>query len=646
MNRFLSILLLLITFTANAQLYDGSIMIAGGGTENYGEWSDTPYGWVVSQAENGKIAIITYDDSPSSWLPNYFESLGAEEATNFSVGSRQQADEQSLYDALITFDGVFFKGGDQYNYYDYYKDTKLQQAVEEIYERGGVLSGTSAGLAILSGVFFSAENGTVYSHEALQNPNNQYMTLEDDFLEVFPGFIFDSHFAERARFGRLAGFMGQWKLNHGEDITGIGVDDKTAFCISKEGIGRAYGTGAVRIYRAGEENNFRLNNGHLLADNLVATQLLHNDAIQMEDFTPAGLPDDISPEVGGESFTGMLLAGSERGVSSNGLLLEALLDQADSEDSVLIVSTSSSEADSYQSALSQDGFNRTEILNLSVVSGDDDAWADRVRAFKKFLFVGNEDAVLVAFMTETSLGESLIAQMQQGISAFAGDDAHLVGKTYCSNVQQTYASYDGELEFEPGLALLETTVIMPQTFTSSDFWENTMTALPYAMNLSRLRFGIWLGEGNVMKYYREGEQSYVTSMGNFPMTMLINNGTQGGFSTQSAVSSGEPRNVAGFANMRFRLMDESTSQPIGSLNAIEEPEAMNGLKIFPNPAKEVIYVQGVDEASELILSAMDGTEVLRQKISESIDVSHLPAGIYFLTVIHSDYRVSGKVIIQ
>ncbi len=646
MNRLLSVLLLSISFTLNAQLYEGSIMIAGGGTENYGEWSDTPYGWVVSQAENRKIAIITYDDSPSSWLPNYFESLGAEEATNFSVSSRQEADEQALYDALITYDGVFFKGGDQFNYYDYYKDTKLQQAVEEIYERGGVLSGTSAGLAILSGVFFSAENGTVYSHEALENPNNQYMTLENDFLNVFPGFIFDSHFAERARFGRLAGFMGHWKLNHDEGITGIGVDDKTAFCISREGIGRAYGTGAVRIYRVGEENNFRQNNGHLLADNLMATQLLHNDAIQMESFTPAGLPDDISPEVGGEFYTGMLLAGSEEGASSNTLLLETLLAETNSQDSVLIVSTSSSEAETYQNALSQDGFGKTEVLNLSLVSGDDEGWIDKVSSFKKFLFAGNADAELVAFMTETTLGEALIAQMQKGISAFVGDDAHLVGKTYCSNVHQTYASYDGELEFEPGIGLLETTVVMPQTFTSSDFWENTMTAVPYAMNLSRLRFGIWLGEGNVMKYYREDEQSFVTSAGDFPMAMLINNGTQGGFGTESAVSSGKPRNVAGFANMRFRLLDESTTQPMGSLNAIEESEVMNSLKVFPNPAKEVIYVQGVDEALEMILSAMDGTEVLRQKISNTIDVSHLSAGIYFLTVIHSDYRVSGKVIIQ
>ncbi len=59
---------------------------------------------------------------------------------------------------------------------------------------GGVIGGTSAGLHILSEVLFTAQNGTVYPEEALEDPFNQYMTLEDDFLNLMPGLIFDSHF--------------------------------------------------------------------------------------------------------------------------------------------------------------------------------------------------------------------------------------------------------------------------------------------------------------------------------------------------------------------------------------------------------------------------------------------------------------------
>ena len=53
------LMILAFSFQAGpAQEMPGSIMIAGGGTENYGEWSDTPYGWVVEQAENKRVAII------------------------------------------------------------------------------------------------------------------------------------------------------------------------------------------------------------------------------------------------------------------------------------------------------------------------------------------------------------------------------------------------------------------------------------------------------------------------------------------------------------------------------------------------------------------------------------------------------------
>ncbi|MDZ7775387.1 MAG: hypothetical protein U5L09_07125 [Bacteroidales bacterium] len=99
---------------------------------------------MVEHAGNKRIAVITYETSPSSCMPEYFEWLGAEEAENFSVSSRDEADSESLYEALKTYDGIFFKGGDQSKYYEYYKNTRLQDAVEEIFEEGGVLSGTSA----------------------------------------------------------------------------------------------------------------------------------------------------------------------------------------------------------------------------------------------------------------------------------------------------------------------------------------------------------------------------------------------------------------------------------------------------------------------------------------------------------------------
>ncbi|MFZ4546931.1 MAG: hypothetical protein ACOYN4_05840, partial [Bacteroidales bacterium] len=94
----------------------GHIMLAGGGSESAGGWSDAPYKWVVDHAKNRRIAVITYDNSATSWIPNYFISLGAINAKNFIITDRTNADKQSVYDSLITYNGVFIKGGDQSKY--------------------------------------------------------------------------------------------------------------------------------------------------------------------------------------------------------------------------------------------------------------------------------------------------------------------------------------------------------------------------------------------------------------------------------------------------------------------------------------------------------------------------------------------------
>lgn len=56
-------------------------MLVGGGSESNGGWSDTPYSWLVENAPNKKIGIISYSEA-DDWLPNYFKGLGDVEADN------------------------------------------------------------------------------------------------------------------------------------------------------------------------------------------------------------------------------------------------------------------------------------------------------------------------------------------------------------------------------------------------------------------------------------------------------------------------------------------------------------------------------------------------------------------------------------
>ncbi|MFN3874259.1 MAG: cyanophycinase, partial [Ignavibacterium sp.] len=129
-----------------------------------------------------------------------------------------------------------------------WKGTKVDSAINFVFQNGGVIAGTSAGAAVLGDVDFSAQNGSAYPDEALQNPFYSRMKFESNFLKLVPDVLFDTHFIERGRHGRLIAMLYNQHFNTGRDLIGVGVDDRTAICISPDGIGEVMGSGAVAIY--------------------------------------------------------------------------------------------------------------------------------------------------------------------------------------------------------------------------------------------------------------------------------------------------------------------------------------------------------------------------------------------------------------
>ncbi|MDP3831366.1 MAG: hypothetical protein Q8Q47_08855 [Ignavibacteriaceae bacterium] len=107
------ILVLLFILFNQIILPQGYICAVGGGSENYNSWSDAPYRWIVEKSDSGKIIILSYSTDNTSWLPNYFLSLGASEAYNKAITSKTIADLQSTYDELKTAKAVFLRCGDQ-----------------------------------------------------------------------------------------------------------------------------------------------------------------------------------------------------------------------------------------------------------------------------------------------------------------------------------------------------------------------------------------------------------------------------------------------------------------------------------------------------------------------------------------------------
>jgi len=167
--------------------------------------------------ENVWSVPLSFIDDEST--PNVNEELWKENAFNSEYAEK-----------IKKFNVVFFVGGDQRRYIDALKNNNvnspLLNAILEVYNNKGIIIGTSAGTNILC----TTSIGGGRSEEALTN-KIAYNDNEDDGqkLLLFKGLglidnvIFDTHFSQRGRLGRLIESAIITKNNYG-----IGISEKTA----------------------------------------------------------------------------------------------------------------------------------------------------------------------------------------------------------------------------------------------------------------------------------------------------------------------------------------------------------------------------------------------------------------------------------
>ncbi len=120
--------------------------------------------------------------------------------------------------------GVFFTGGLQERIVDVLQpggqSTPMLEAIWEVYRKGGVVAGTSAGAAIMSKVMFRDAPSVI---NVLKGQLADGEQLDHGLGFVGPDVFVDQHFLKRGRFGRLIPAM----LAKGYKL-GLGVDENTA----------------------------------------------------------------------------------------------------------------------------------------------------------------------------------------------------------------------------------------------------------------------------------------------------------------------------------------------------------------------------------------------------------------------------------
>jgi len=192
---------------------------------------------VARHVRGGKLVLATVaSHQPEGYFDEYqkaFADLDVGELVELYVEERSEAHDREKLSVLDDAAGVFFSGGDQLRITSQIGDTGIEAKVRQLYERGGVVAGTSAGASVMSETML------------IKGTSRETHRIGD--LHMAPGMglvrdvIIDQHFAERGRFGRLIGAVA-----HNPRVLGMGIDEDTA-AVVEGGRFRVIGSGAVYV---------------------------------------------------------------------------------------------------------------------------------------------------------------------------------------------------------------------------------------------------------------------------------------------------------------------------------------------------------------------------------------------------------------
>jgi cyanophycinase len=186
----------------------------------------------------------------SAWVR--LPSRGRAESVEFLYTDEpKDADSDAFLRPLQEATAVWFSGGAQsrlgYRFVGHPRQTKFQDALRDVVARGGVVGGTSAGMAALPEIMTTSQTWEWSTGPA--------KAVTSHGLGVFGGAIVDQHFDGRA--GRLERFTGLLKDTEQLDklagrpaatsMIGLAVDEGTGLCVRGDRL-EALGLSNVEVF--------------------------------------------------------------------------------------------------------------------------------------------------------------------------------------------------------------------------------------------------------------------------------------------------------------------------------------------------------------------------------------------------------------
>jgi cyanophycinase len=318
---------LALTLMASAQAHagaappKGSLVIIGGALRA----ANAPVWERIVQLAGGKGARIAVfpsaaADPAQSGAANVerLRAYGAEAflvplAPDFAGADyRLTAEDARLAERVRAAGGAFFVGGDQARITQVLRradgaNTLLLDALWDMYRRGGVIAGTSAGAAIMSSTMFHNAKPVL---DTLKLGVADGRTLAPGLGFIGEQVFVDQHLLVRGRFARMLPAM----LEKGYKL-GLGIDENTAVVVGPEREVEVLGYAGALLIELGQATLERARPGFNLA-NAKMSYLDSGDRFNLASgvFTPSpdklagGKVDPAKPGYRGQLFAADILA--------------------------------------------------------------------------------------------------------------------------------------------------------------------------------------------------------------------------------------------------------------------------------------------------------------------------------------------------
>ncbi|WP_234645192.1 cyanophycinase [Dyadobacter sp. CY356] len=209
----------------------GSLIIIGGGGATPEIWNK--FIELAGGKDKARIVVITAAAGDSGFYKTDAIELvkketGIKNVTLLHTNSLTEANSEKFVAPIKAATGIYFVGGRQWRIADSYLNTLTHKAFQEVLERGGVISGTSAGASIQGSFLWRGD--TKGAHILVGDHTQGLGFLKNSAI--------DQHLLRRNRQFDLIEFIRQ-----SPEIIGIGLDEATAIVVQKdifEVVGRSY----------------------------------------------------------------------------------------------------------------------------------------------------------------------------------------------------------------------------------------------------------------------------------------------------------------------------------------------------------------------------------------------------------------------